>query len=539
MITVRHLSRWGLEVCAVIAALGLWFHARSYDFFADDAFITLRYGQNLWEHGAPVYNLGQHVEGYTSPLWMLLAAVAHAFTDPVPAMKVFGGLSAVLWLAGLVRLWKLLMPSQPAGGVLVLSATALAAPVAAWTMGGLETPIFGALLTWSIAEAAVLSTQQLGYRRAAAVGALLALTTFARPEGALVGGVVGVCLLGLRLQKIRWRAPAITLATFGLVVGAHVAWRTAYYGYPLPNTYYLKSSGEAAALAERGLSYVNMAAREMGWPLVVLLVIGVLFPVLCDDPDRRRVSRAIAWPSKLLLLLFVPYVIRVGGDFLDLYRFFAPVLPLGFVLVASAGQTLVSRFRVPWPGVLSLGLALLVVHGRNQVQLRERALQVSEPSRAEQGVEPLGWTRLYARRWGALGRWVSSLAEPDEWMAVGAAGAMPYYAGISNLDTFGLCDDFVAHHGASAGSRPGHQRFAPFDYMVRRRPTFIFVNDFSRDRRMPQMRSLPHFQRAGYRLVEAHVTAEEHGAPETFYHYLYVRSDRADAFEGRSYFRGR
>ncbi|MEL6715806.1 MAG: hypothetical protein AAFP86_18640, partial [Planctomycetota bacterium] len=35
----------------------------------DDAYITLRYALNGAEHGALVYNLGEHVFGVTSPLW--------------------------------------------------------------------------------------------------------------------------------------------------------------------------------------------------------------------------------------------------------------------------------------------------------------------------------------------------------------------------------------------------------------------------------------------------------------------------------------
>jgi arabinofuranosyltransferase len=531
-----------LVLFALVAAIGLWAHARSYAFFADDAFITLRYGRMLWEHGEPVYNLGQRVEGYTSPLWMVVAALAHAFDNPVPVMQGLGGLCAIAWLAGLARLWWLLEPRSPGGGMLVLGTTALSCPVAAWTMGGLETPLFGALLTWSVAEAGYLASRPRGMRHALLVAVLLSLTTLARPEGALVTAVVVTALLILRLDRTKWREPVVVGAVYALLTGAHVLWRYLYYGYPFPNTYYLKSSGEAAELAGRGVAYVLLAARELGWPLVALIALGLLVPVLRGSPEdnaRLPARRLILWTSKALVLLFIPYVIRIGGDFLDLYRFFAPTLPLAFVLVAAGLQAASHRVRVPWQGMLALGATLLALHGYNQWHLRARSLQVSEKARIDHGLEALGWTKLYALRWAAMGRWVASMAEPDEWMAVGAAGAMPYFANISNLDTFGLCDEFVAHHGSIVASRPGHQRFAPFDYMVRRRPTFIFVSDFSRDQPMRSLSSLAHFRREGYQLVEAHITPEAHGAPEAFYHYLYVREDRAKQLEGRPYFRGR
>lgn len=543
MVLVRPTARWILEGSAVIAAIGLWLHARSYDFFADDAFITLRYGQFLWDHGVPIYNLGQRVEGYTSPLWMVLAAAAHATKDPVGFMQLCGGLSAVLWIVGLVRVWKLLEPRAPVGGMLVVWASAMSCPIAGWAMGGLETPLFGALVTWSLAEAGKLAPNPKGYGQASFVAVLLALSTFARPEGALVAAVVGVALLTVRFDRRQVRAPLLTLGAYALIVGAHVLWRTLYYGYPFPNTYYLKSSGEAASLAERGVAYVTLAASELGWPLVALVSVGLLLPVLRESKDsllpHLSTRRVILWSAKALVVLFVPYVIRIGGDFLDLYRFFAPILPLAFLIVAVMFQFVVRRARLPWPVLPAAGLLLLGWYGQGQMQLREKALMVREDARIEHGIEPLGWTRLYALRWAALGRWVASLAEPHEWMAVGAAGAMPYYAGISNLDTFGLCDEFVAHHGELVASRPGHQRFAPFDYILRRRPTFIFVSDFSQDLPLKTLRSLGHFRREGYQLVEAQVTTDVHGAPEPFYHYLYVREDRAKDFEGRPHFRGR
>ena len=164
--------RWLLVLFVLLAGVGLWIHARSYGFFADDAFITLRYGRMLWEHLSPVYNLGERVEGYTSPLWMVIAACAHVSSEPVVVMQVVGGVCAVLWLAGVARLWMLVESKQVWGGMVVLAAMALSCPVAAWTMGGLETPLFGALLTWSIAEAGCLVGKRRGVWRAAGVGVL-------------------------------------------------------------------------------------------------------------------------------------------------------------------------------------------------------------------------------------------------------------------------------------------------------------------------------------------------------------------------------
>src|SRR5262249_17858476 len=118
----------------------------------------------------------------------------------------------------------------------------------------------------------------------------------------------------------------------------------------------------------------------------------------------------------------------------------------------------------------------LVFHKRTQERLAERARLVAEPSRAPRRLEPLGWARGDGVEWGGMGQWIKDHAAPGDTMAAGAAGAMPYHAGIPNLDLFGLCDEYVAHHGDKIGSRPGHQRFAPMSYIKQRAPTFLVLN---------------------------------------------------------------
>ena len=50
------------------------------------AFIDLRIVQHLLAGHGPVYNLGQRVEAYTNPLWVLLLAALVALTAPFGAL---------------------------------------------------------------------------------------------------------------------------------------------------------------------------------------------------------------------------------------------------------------------------------------------------------------------------------------------------------------------------------------------------------------------------------------------------------------------
>jgi hypothetical protein len=245
-----------------------------------------------------------------------------------------------------------------------------------------------------------------------------------------------------------------------------------------------------------------------------------------------------------LLVTYLIYVVRVGGDFLDLYRFLAPILAPAIVLATVGWSRLLARVgtRFPTPArriaAYGVSIAVVVAFAIGQRETASVALsETPDAARRELGIEPLGWTRLYALRWAAMGRWIASVAEPDDWMAVGAAGAMPYYAGIRNLDTFGLCDEWVAHEGPVIGHRPGHQRFAPHEYILARDPVFLLIgNDYTSDSPLPPRRDLA-WEARGYVWVAADLDPATFRAPSTFSHYLLVRRDRATAIADRPHVR--
>jgi hypothetical protein len=71
-------SRWtvvGLAGCALLL-IARCLHYRGS--LIDDAYIVFRYADNLLAGLGPVFNAGERVEGFTSPLWLLLLAGAKA-----------------------------------------------------------------------------------------------------------------------------------------------------------------------------------------------------------------------------------------------------------------------------------------------------------------------------------------------------------------------------------------------------------------------------------------------------------------------------
>ena len=512
----------------------MW-HARRFDFLCDDAFIALRYARTWAATGAPVYNPGERVEGYTSFLFTAaVALLTHLGLDPPAAARLLGALGAVALLAASLALLRGLLGRRSwRTSVVFVALLALSAPVAAWSLGGLETTVFAALASAGLSAGfAGFRAQDRSRRQRLALlaGATLGLATLARPEGALFFGALFLSAAGLVLRRRRGGGELLRLGLGYLaVVAPHEAWRWSYYGYPLPNTFYVKSTGAAAELWARGLRYGELALREMNPALVLAGVGGLLVP------GSTREQAAALWTLRIVLLTGVLYVLRIGGDFLDLYRFFVPFWPLALV-AALRPLAVLERVacHLPWgrAAVGGLGLLLVMGHGLHQRRVADRAMQLAEPERAVRHLEPLGWTRVYALRWAAVGRWIADLARPGDTLAVGAAGAMPYFAGLPNLDLFGLCDAHVAHHGHVIGTRPGHQRFAPHGYLLERRPTFLFLNPEAFFTSPRPLGPDPRWNPLGWVWAEVILDPQRHGIPEPLRLPFLLRRERAEELQG-------
>ena len=101
------------------------------------------------------------------------------------------------------------------------------------------------------------------------------------------------------------------LITLALIVGVtllvQTGFRVAYYGDPLPNTYYLKMTGyDPSARIARGLRVFWHCFQRNLWPLYLLTVLAAI-------------NRAIPGRSLVLVLAMIgaiqsAYSIYVGGD---------------------------------------------------------------------------------------------------------------------------------------------------------------------------------------------------------------------------------
>ena len=241
---------------------------RAYLLF-DDAAISLTYARNLANGHGLVWIAGQHpVEGYSNFLWTLWMA-AIEWAHPTAAMAgLWVMLSGATLLAAntylVCRIARRLLPDSWLAPLLAGLATAFYFALAQWTIVGMETGLVAFLSSGAIL--CVLQWNDAARSTASATrvllfaGVLLALDSLTRDDTFLVAVVVGVFVYVHSERKMR---PLFVLATpLILAIVGHLLFRIAYYGYPFPNTYYLKTSAHIADDPRRSRSRRRFCSKR-------------------------------------------------------------------------------------------------------------------------------------------------------------------------------------------------------------------------------------------------------------------------------------
>ena len=241
-------SPWAI---LVIAGLVLVVHSLVYNFVTDDAYISFVFSRNFAEHGELAFNLGDPVEGYTNFLWTVLLGVGMvAGVPPEHSSRVLGTACALLTLYLVVRILERALGRRSAWAYVPAVLLASSSGFACWTSGGLETQLFTMLVTGALEAVVAATARPRAIRRA---GVLLALAAMTRPEGLLVAAVLGLARLAYLVhdhlatpradRRIAIRDELFAAAWFLGLWAPWFGWRWWYYGWPFPNTYYVKAAG--------------------------------------------------------------------------------------------------------------------------------------------------------------------------------------------------------------------------------------------------------------------------------------------------------
>lgn len=499
---IQHLLRWlvggpapspraALSLLSAAVAI-LVAHTLRYDFVTDDAYISFVYARNLAEHGELVFNLGDRVEGYSNFSWTVLLAGLYALgIGPELASRALGLGCGVAALVVTYRLAVRALGGASAWAALPSLLLACSSGFACWTSGGLESQLF-VLLCLAALELLAAALAAPSRRRWLWLGVCCGAAALTRPEGLLVTAVLAVAAavtLVARAPRGRPRLLALWCAG-GPRVGAlgflalwlpHLGWRLWYYGWPFPNTYYVKAHGPwqppelAAAMWRGGAYYLWTWLWQTGLLWVLPLTLWGLLAARW---------RAVTAPAAMLAVAYAGYAASVGGDFMGLHRFILPLFPIA-ALGTILGLRRAAQVLPRWHGAIALAAGALVVgFAASQARLTVRSL-AADNQRADRGIDPPAFLITYTRDRAAIGRALAPCLRGDDFSIVGGAGAQPYFARMRAIDVFGLVSERVAHEEPRLRARAGHTKWASDALLASLDPTFVFSCYALHDRAAP------------------------------------------------------
>jgi len=321
----------------------LVFFTDRYRWMMDDAFVYFRYADNLLFLGRGlVYNAGEFVEGYSSPLWMLVLLPLRALgLDYYLLVRLLAFACSLGYGAALIWVNRRLSPANVTVNF-PLAASAAHYGITTHFSSGLETPLVQ-LLAPLYAAALLLPAN-------AALQCVVALAPLVRAECGLLA-VLYLPFVLVRTRRIPW-----WFLGSGLVAnGGWLLFRVIYYADFLPNTFYLKDS----AHWRLGLEYWENVITTHHWGAWSLVLIS------CAVLGRSQLRRELG-PRAIMLagtLAYALYVTRIGGDMLY-HRYAALPICLGLCAVAGvveAALVAVSTWRrLPRLQLWAAAVAILI-----------------------------------------------------------------------------------------------------------------------------------------------------------------------------------
>ena len=350
------LTSWMIRFAVVLAAVAALAHRAFVNLpyagvGVDDANIFFVYARNLAHGAGLVYNIGgERVEGFSSPLWVLISGFFYLLTaHPERILLGFNILVISLALtATTAHIDRSMRSGFGSNNPWPFSATSLLLMI--WTLAVpgyicwttvplMETGLWSCLiLLASMIVARAAQPGDEGRRSRIFAAAIIPLLLLARPEG-MAWSLVVITLIGFITLVVSrsWmsavRAAVMPAISFVATMAVLTIFRKMYFGYPLPNTYYAKVSPDRAYSLQAGWEYFNefLGSNQLLLPLIATAALcALILPIRTivkwrNPPTMFQVS---AFTTSVFVLVGLLIPILVGGDHFRMFRFYQPIWPL-------------------------------------------------------------------------------------------------------------------------------------------------------------------------------------------------------------------
>jgi len=473
---------------AIFALIFGTFRAYSLKWVGDDIFIGFRYIDNYLNGNGWVYNVGEHVEGYTNYLWLVIIAYFQkANFDPVNVSITLGIICffLVLVIFGFISYKvnnsfknKLFIPFS-------LLLLALNYDFAVWASSGLETSFYTLLM--SAAFYVYFFTDIKRPWKLLATGLIISLSMLTRPDSLMFAGLSGFFLL-LRsvILKNNFRKTASELILFVLPVLViyvpYFTWRYNFYGYPFPNTYYSKLAYLTSF--DKGFYYIWLYLQVHYITFLFLFSLiplyrwgfkeGGNFKQKIRLITEDKIKSVFIFSFTCVVLYWFVFIAKVGGDFMYA-RFMVPTMPFIYLIMEITCFYLVPvKRRI----IITAILMLLSFH---ETKLRgELFVETGEDGKPKDvqlhGVADERYFYVNLYKLLKVDKPIGQMLSPyfkdiGATMHVrGAQACLCYYLKIkAGIENHGLTDEYIAHLPVvNRGEKVAHEHEAPWEYLVKR-----------------------------------------------------------------------
>jgi len=386
MLTRMSLAQVRYSRVLVLAAFGLLlFVLLKTAWMCDDSFITLRTVDNFVNGYGPVWNVGERVQAYTHPLWMLLLSFFYFFTHSAYLMPIA---LSILMTVGLALLLRRLAANELTAVAAILLLL-MSRSFVDFSTSGLENPlshlIFAAFALFYLRE-------PLSDKRPLILSLLLSAALLTRMDSLLI---YAPAMLWVVWTNRSWRS--VKLGAVGLT--PFLLWELFsffYYGLPYANTALAKlNTGIASAdLITQGFRYLKYSL-SVDPVAACLLGLGIASAVF----SRRMKYLLLA----LGLVLYLAYIVRIGGDFMSGRFLSLPVVVAIAILLRHPVQ------RRSWAKMaVVVGIAILGL-SQPTCPLRTGACYSATAAAKE-------WYYGIANERASHFKWVGLFAEGTSWL---------------------------------------------------------------------------------------------------------------------------
>ena len=435
-VLIKRRADWLASLLLIAAAL--FYAVRFVDFKVppfEDAAMLMRYSDHLAHGYGIVWNIGDHpVDGATDFLFMVASAglikIGVAVGRSVRSIGFASHLLTILLVYWVNRkIWKANIP------ISFLTALYLGVGTGfSYVAAFFGTPFFAlfASLTWTLGLL-LMQERSPGVSLSLLFALSALLTGLSRPEGVILAAGMLISIIVMKGWSASLKIVWIFAGVFIVLGGTYFLWHWNYFGYPLPNPFYRKGGGalywdslweSLGNLLRFGGPFMlafllGFRSKEKTRQTIAFLIPLVLFAgafiLISNETNFGGRFQYVLWP--LVLLSWYPLVDGLQRD-------------LSFSWPDPAGP----RFRNVWIlSALALGFGVLLYSSSQNCVLTSAQQTCGVAYEADGRYD--------------VAKMLSEFQGKGYVIATSEAGLLPFYSNWTALDTWGLNDEWIAHHG--------------------------------------------------------------------------------------------